>query len=225
MSAVSERAASDNAVSDRAQGDRPASDRAKDHGTVNSGAGPDSFGQRVLATAAGTLLAAPLVYLGAVAGGYAKAESRPLYVAVIPLVVVGALWAARSVVRDRRPEVFFVAAVGGAVVAVVTTAVATWFQTMAADLAASATKANSDRDFAIGIVNAKEAAERVHWSDVTSIFGVCAVLFLVVFMASTIASPAGRRVVRSGSVDKVALATVAAAGLTIVVCGWLLYRL
>lgn len=206
MSAVSERA-------------------ANDHVATNSAAGSAGFGQRVLATAAGTLLAAPLIYLAAVMGGYAKAESRPLYVAVIPLVVIGALWAARHVVRNKRPEAFFIAAVGGAVVAVVTTAVATWFHNMATDLAVAASKAVAGRDFAIAIANSHDATQRLHWSEVTSVFGVCAVVFLAVLVAATMASPAGRKVVRAGSVDKVALVTVAAAGLTILVCGWLLFRL
>lgn len=202
------------------------SERAvSEHAVTNSAAGSVDFGQRVLATAAGTLIAAPVIYLAAVMAGYAKAGSRPLYVAVIPLVVIGAMWAARHVVRDGRPEVFYIAAVGGAVAAVLTTAVATWFHNMATDLSVSAAKAIANRDFAIGIGNSRDAAERLHWSEITGVFGVCAVLFLTILVAATTLSPAGRKVVRAGSVDRVALATVAAAALTIVVCGWLLYRL
>lgn len=197
----------------------------RDHAALNPAVRGVDFSQRVLATATGTLIAAPVIYLAAVMADYVKAEPRPLYVALLPLVVLGALWAARQVVRDGRPEVFYVAAVGGAVAAVVTSAVATWFHNMATDLSTAAAKAVANRDFAIGIGNSRDAAERLHWSEVTVVFGVCAVLFLAVLVAATMVSPVGRRVVRAGSVDKVALATVAAAGLTIVVCGWLLYRL
>ncbi len=184
-----------------------------------------STGWQVLTTAAGVILAAAIIYLAAVVGGYVDAQSRPLYVVLIPLVVIGALVVAWRIIRDARPEGFYIAATAGAVIAVVATALATWFNALATNLAVEAAKAVGSRQAAAAIGKTRDAAQRLEWSEVAVVIGVSALIFLATVVAATMAVPDGRKVVRTGSVEKLQLATAGAALLTIAVCGWLLLRL